>query len=403
MRHLKIQNVGPLKTVDIELQKLNVIIGEQSSGKSCVLKIACYCDWVEKQLAVRLLADKFKEPRYFYNELVRFHKLDGYIRNDSVIEYETDCVKFKYEALTDAFTQTPKLQFFGYQNRKISYIPAERILVSSIPDWINIKLGDNNIRGFMIDWAEARSAIKLTPVLNLGVTYGYLSDTRSDRMMINNGSLVLDLTNVSSGLQSVTPLVVLFLYLCNELRTIESKSSVFGRLEIGEAVERLESLWKNPSTPMGLRKKLDKDIRAMQLNWLRRMSCLDHSNIYLEEPEMNLFPNTQAELMGWMIEQINHNTNHSLFVATHSPYILTELNNLIQASNIVSKDVTKKQSVLAVVPEQRILDYGHVGAFAIEDGVVVSIKDEDLCLIAADKIDDASSVIGQQFDELLSL
>ena len=47
MKHLVIRNLGPLKEADIELKRINVIIGSQSSGKSCVLKTACYCTWVE--------------------------------------------------------------------------------------------------------------------------------------------------------------------------------------------------------------------------------------------------------------------------------------------------------------------------------------------------------------------
>lgn len=43
MKHIKIRNLGPLSDVDIRIKKLNVIIGPQSSGKSCVLKVACYC------------------------------------------------------------------------------------------------------------------------------------------------------------------------------------------------------------------------------------------------------------------------------------------------------------------------------------------------------------------------
>ena len=48
MKHLTIHNFGPIKDVDIELGRINVIIGPQNSGKSTVLKIACYCDWIEK-------------------------------------------------------------------------------------------------------------------------------------------------------------------------------------------------------------------------------------------------------------------------------------------------------------------------------------------------------------------
>ena len=41
MKHLVIRNLGPLKEAEVELKRINVIIGSQSSGKSCVLKTAC--------------------------------------------------------------------------------------------------------------------------------------------------------------------------------------------------------------------------------------------------------------------------------------------------------------------------------------------------------------------------
>ena len=51
MAHLIIRNIGAIKEVDIELNKINVIMGPQSSGKSTINKIACYCSWVEKKVS----------------------------------------------------------------------------------------------------------------------------------------------------------------------------------------------------------------------------------------------------------------------------------------------------------------------------------------------------------------
>ena len=44
--------------------------------------------------------------------------------------------------------------------------------------------------------------------------------------------------------------------------------------------------------------------------------------IFLEEPELSLFPPTQAQLVDWLLEHVAKEEN-SLSVATHSPYILT--------------------------------------------------------------------------------
>lgn len=40
MKKLLIRNFGPVREVEIELKRVNLIIGPQSSGKSIVLKIA---------------------------------------------------------------------------------------------------------------------------------------------------------------------------------------------------------------------------------------------------------------------------------------------------------------------------------------------------------------------------
>ena len=52
MKHLIIQHFGPIENVDIKLKRFNVILGPQSSGKSTLLKVACFCDWMERQIVM---------------------------------------------------------------------------------------------------------------------------------------------------------------------------------------------------------------------------------------------------------------------------------------------------------------------------------------------------------------
>ena len=51
-------------------------------------------------------------------------------------------------------------------------------------------------------------------MLNLGVTYHYDANTKSDKVQVADG-VTLDFTNTSSGLQSVIPLYVHLNYLKN--------------------------------------------------------------------------------------------------------------------------------------------------------------------------------------------
>ena len=52
MKRIVIRDFGPIKEADVLLKDINVVIGEQSIGKSCVLKVACFCTWVEKRIEI---------------------------------------------------------------------------------------------------------------------------------------------------------------------------------------------------------------------------------------------------------------------------------------------------------------------------------------------------------------
>ncbi len=45
MRRIVVRNFGPIEQAEVELKRVNIIIGPQSAGKSCLLKVACYCTW----------------------------------------------------------------------------------------------------------------------------------------------------------------------------------------------------------------------------------------------------------------------------------------------------------------------------------------------------------------------
>lgn len=50
MKHLIVQNVGPINHIDVELKRFNFLIGSQSSGKSTIAKIYSTCSWMEKEM-----------------------------------------------------------------------------------------------------------------------------------------------------------------------------------------------------------------------------------------------------------------------------------------------------------------------------------------------------------------
>lgn len=101
---------------------------------------------------------------------------------------------------------------WNYKRPKVSYVPADRNLVASIPGWSFLPL-DGNMLDFMSDWDRARKFVKNEEnFLNLGMSYTYDSQTNTDNIRLENGT-PLKLKESSSGIQSLLPMYVHLDYL----------------------------------------------------------------------------------------------------------------------------------------------------------------------------------------------
>ena len=352
MKRIIIRNFGALQDVDIKLNRVNVIIGPQSLGKSTVLKIASYCTWVEKRIELTQDFNQFAQGDRFVKELVEFHKLSGYVKENTYIEYESDFMKFSYEHTRSNFSFEWKEMRWEYKRPKVSYIPSERNLVAAIPNWYEVSMGKNNIRSFMTDWETARQVVvDNLNILDLDVTYHYESDGKKDKVQ-SHKSEPLDFTNTSSGLQSLIPLYVHLNYLYTTQYKVEKDKKIKGDWENDELLEFIyQTLFVKTGRTKGIIEELDlgngvyhpvekfhrqpigshflrftsesdaKDCETIYERYL----MTDHCDIFLEEPENNLFPPTQDSLIKWLLDMTINSRNNTLFIATHSPYVLSSL------------------------------------------------------------------------------
>lgn len=355
MAHLIIKNVGPIKNVDIELNKVNIIMGPQSSGKSTINKIACYCSWVEKKVSLDQSFDFFEKEDNFINELVRFHKLEGYVQIDTYIEYESDVIKFRYSENKLEMSWKDR---YAYKQPKISYIPSERNIIATIPNWFEVKFEDNNIRNFMAEWGSARKPFTKNAslnVLDLGISYYYDSSSDTDFVRVADQK-DLKLTYTSSGLQSIIPLNVLVEYLT---RWIYSNNESESLSNIQRKEKLVEILYNDryKDLPSGTIIKDNKKIPGVTYYRIeeylmvfptskeadecrllvKNMTKTQCTKLYVEEPEQNLFPSTQRDLLYYMVGAIKSNDDHKLFITTHSPYILYALNNCMMGYLVKDK------------------------------------------------------------------
>lgn len=340
MKRIIIQDFGPIAHADIMLRNVNVIIGEQSIGKSCVLKVACFCTWVEKRIEIEQDAKRFEKDGAFIDELVNFHRLNGYIHKNTHIGYESDFMRFSFDNERGFYFEW-KSSRWEYKRPKVSYIPAERNLVAVIPNWFEVKSVAENIQDFMADWSDARKSLgNDTEILNLKVAYHY--DERSDTDYVKiNDEHYLPFSNVSSGLQSLIPLYVHLVNINSKRYKEKEHNSVRHNDEREKLIDSLidyydkeigDALIKNPAyNSIGKTANINReyipnpDMTEWMLNKLRNISRIDHCEVFLEEPEENLFPPTQQILMKTLLKMVKSDNGNLLFLSTHSPYILDVL------------------------------------------------------------------------------
>jgi energy-coupling factor transporter ATP-binding protein EcfA2 len=416
MKHLIIKKLGPIQDVEIELKRINLLIGEQSSGKSTINKTACYCSWVEKEISIAQSPADFEKKGIFELRFSEFHKLNGFIVPETYIEYETDVMRFSFSKKEDAFHFEWKDRW-AYIRSKTIYIPAERNIVAAIPNWFDVNLEKNNIRSFMSDWEEARNYYSNEPtqILDLGVKYAFDKNNRKDTVMISENK-TLDFTNVSSGLQSLVPLWLLLKYVTEGIYKERQKDSVAREYQNKKLIDRIYS-WvikaggtsyllalKDFGIPRKIynikhyfaNKEQAKEFERIAYHFIN----LHYSNIFLEEPEENLYPFTQRELIYQMVALLNGPRAHNLFITTHSPYILTSVNNLLFASEVGK---SKKKESQKIISQKYWVNFDDVGAWFVKNGSVTSILDPKLKQIKAEKIDEVSRKLNREYDKLSDL
>ena len=392
MTTIKIRNIGPIKEVEeITLNRVNVFMGPQSSGKSTIAKIISYCTWLEKEMATSHLAKEYALTTRFKDELESFHKIKGYFRADSYIRYQSDVV----EIIWSGDRCYPKLiNRLAYQRSKIAYIPSERNMVI-LPEARRVELGSTNVRSFLFDWFTAREKCTDLPILDLGVNYRYVEAKEEDQIQGGEGDSAYDilLSNASSGLQSLTPLLVMIEYLTKwiyeeerlsfeqESKRKETAFILMREILLGRRPNQLTSLSDQDDLKSFLNKLLDeKDPDATKLfnEYSKHITSLlktHNSQFIIEEPEMNLFPETQRDLVYHLLNKCLERDGNRLTITTHSHYILYALNNCMMAGLVYDKIDEELKERLKCGPYR--VDSSYVSIYEIRDGVVKQIQRED--------------------------
>lgn len=381
MSKIKIKNFGPIKEGMLEndgwidIKKVTVFIGNQGSGKSTVAKVFSTLSWLEKAIN-RGDIEKGKLSFHMMINFLKYHKIDNYFKKNTFIEYFGK----KYHILCDRSMPYPvvtEVESNSFVVPKIMYIPSERNFLSTIKDAFNVKGLPDNLFTFAEELRKAQK--ESVQKIKLPLTgYSFEYDENEDLLFIVGEDYRISLNEAASGLQSFIPLFLVSKNLASLIS--KSQDKVKTEMTVTQAVRfanEIMTIMNDSSLPDKEKNKLTKSVKARYFN-----KCF--INI-VEEPEQNLFPTSQQQMLNCLLEFNNMNKGNKLIMTTHSPYLINFLTLAVKAGNVyktlIEKGFKSKDSEFLqtneIVPVSSTIASDDLAIYQLDEkkGTIKKLKD----------------------------
>jgi predicted ATPase len=332
MSRIKIKNFGPIKEGYqendgwMDVKKVTVFIGNQGSGKSTVAKLISTMSWIEKAYnRGDLTSSKFHVALFL--SFLKFHRINNYYRNDkTIVEFEGDSYNISYN-YNNKYPIIRKSDHKHYIVPKIMYVPAERNFLSSVSDAFKRTGLPESLFTFAEELRKAQNELNGEKLkLPIG-DYTYEYDENQDNSFVTGLNYRINLVEASSGLQSFIPLYLVSKNLSSSI--FENQENLTRNLTVEQSVRlanEILDLTYDKSLKVSERNKKIAEVKARYFN-----KCF--INI-VEEPEQNLFPTSQKQMLKSLLEFNNMNEGNKLIMTTHSPYLINYLTLVVKAEKV---------------------------------------------------------------------
>lgn len=430
MAKLKIKNFGPIKNGYsqnngyLEITPVTVICGNQATGKSTIAKLYSSFVWLEKKLDSGELT-KTTTKAFFIN-LLAYHKIDSYLKKETEIEYIGDSFSFFYSDSIKLKITSNKNAF--YIRPKVVYIPAERNFCTSLSQVSSIKGLAKDIFDFLSDYMIAASSLKKSTYklpLN-GYEYRYDEKTNTSYVGDRKEGYEIDITNASSGLQSLSPMALTSGFYSQLIDNKDSENNVFsfdqekrwkdGINKISNQYNITENSIQFLSEALKIYKdktqgivKIETEQEKKVYEWFIRVINSRLVNV-VEEPEQNLYPKSQSEILFYLLQCFNaqsYNTTerieNQLLITTHSPYILSYLTLSAKASELIEKGVPAKE-IAKFIPIDSVVNGNKISIYETKsDGSIQLLEPYENLPSDENELNKLLEASNEDFSNLLDL
>lgn len=366
MAKIKIKNFGPIKEGLIQnegwinITKITLFIGNQGSGKSTIAKLISTLSWIEKSIVKSEIKENELSIYNRFSKRLEYQRINQYVQPDTKIEFQGDAYTLKYADQNFAVSKTA-ISDRDYILPKIMYVPAERNFLSVVDRPDRLKELPSPLFTFLDEYDRAKNFFRkglALPINNVRFSYDPQNKIAS---ISEDGIYNIRLSESSSGYQSTVPLFLVTKYLSEQLSKDENIAVSESSIEEQRRIEKEVQLIINDH-------KLAPDIRKALLEQLSYKSKPGRFINIVEEPEQNLFPTSQRNILNELIKYANAG-NNSLIMTTHSPYLINYLSLCIKAGKLLEKQPEQeiKTEIHQIVPVGSALNPGDVSIFELSE------------------------------------
>lgn len=415
MQTLTVKNFSCIKSASMEVERLTLIIGPQASGKSLLSKLVFFL-LDALHLQYNALSRKENFDRYSAGVKARFLEwFPTQAWGDGKFHIELSAGNYNIALTRKSWKEQQKNDFrIKFSDEfKLQY---ETLLAQVVK--VDRRDHDDISAGFEFDYQFREAVDKSTEALmgkDAIARQAFIPAGRSFFTSIGKAIAAFEQGRV------LDPLILRFgrMYTVYKERPnrFNSRSADIGSIRSAQAIFK---------TLLGGTLKQDGDVEFVEMEDGRRVPLSAMSSgqqellplmavlpwlfggrkndklCYIEEPEAHLFPDSQGRLVEALVVAANAGSTN-LVLTTHSPYVVTKLNNLLKAGAISRKlDETGRKQMDALVSRRSWLQARNVRAYALHEGVLRSILDET-GLVDADYLDSASCALSDEFSGLLDL
>lgn len=429
MEKIVINNFGPIKKFQSEIKSFSVFIGPQASGKSTISKSIYFFKSLRDELLRYIFEamnhNEFDKTLGTYAKRIRRNFLEfwgpTYPLSDLNMAYSYAPevyinIKLKGKYIDPIFSDKLTKEFFKITNRAeefvkklepkstkfmssrelLAYETEKRSLLADIEKQVNDIFSDDRDLIFI---PAGRSLVttlsdqlqNVHPFKLDFVSRAFIERINNTKPQFNKG-----LQDLVIEMKKLTQVVI-------DADKVELAQQLINKILKAKYIydEEGEKLYYTSNKYTKLNHASSGQQESIWILLLIFLLVLNDRKVFVvfEEPEAHLYPIAQKDIVQ-LISLLSRQQNNQVIITTHSPYILSSLNNLIYA-NIVGSKKTKRVS--EIVNKSIWIDPDRIDVFQVSGGMATSIIDHDTKLIKAEAIDTAAEEINSEFLSLFEL